>query len=106
MCPKTSFVYLKSTSNRRSVMLSLNRIGTQGNCPHIGGGKTILAITRASTLASVAFRTFSGSRRKSAPLSSIRSKTHMNTSASWRRYRMRRRVRPLLALPSESIELK
>jgi hypothetical protein len=36
-----------------------------------------------------AFRTLSGWRRRSSPLNSIRSKAHMNTSASWWRYRMR-----------------
>src|SRR6202011_2152828 len=42
---------------------------------------------RASIRSSVALRTASGSRRRSSPLSSIRSKAHMNTSASCRRYR-------------------
>ena len=39
----------------------------------------------ASTLASVALRTSSGSRRRSSPFSSIRSKAYRNVLSSWRR---------------------
>ena len=43
---------------------------------------------RASRLTSVALRTASGSRRRSSPFSSIRSKAYRNALASWWRYRM------------------